>query len=185
MRVLVFACALALSPLAAFAQSASVKPASPKPAPPATSASTDASASAKVSTDKAAAKEEPAQSGALEPAGYTYNPDGRRDPFVSLLRRGAELPATAPGPRPQGLAGLTASEVSLRGTLKGRDGFVAMLQGADNKTYLARPGDRLLDGSIRSISGDSLVIVQRVNDPLSGDTQREVRKVLRSTETGN
>lgn len=180
MRALVFACVLALSPLAASAQSPS-KPASPKPAPAAPAASTSTEASA----DKAAAKEGQPQSGALEPAGYTYNPDGRRDPFVSLLRRGAELPAAAPGPRPQGLAGLTASEVSLRGTLKGRDGFVAMLQGADNKTYLARPGDRLLDGTIRSISGDSLVIVQRVSDPLAGDTQQEVRKVLRSTETGN
>jgi type IV pilus assembly protein PilP len=181
MRILVMACVLALSPVAALAQPPAATPASPEGAAPASASARAADKSA----GEAAAKATPPPSGALVPAGYTYNPDGRRDPFISLLRRGAELPAAAPGPRPQGLAGLTASEVSLRGTLKGRDGFVAMLQGADKKTYLARPGDRLLDGTIRSIAADSLVIVQRVTDPLDGETQREVRKGLRSTETGN
>ena len=128
--------------------------------------------------------EAPARPSALEPSGYTYNPEGRRDPFVSLVRRGAESPGTgtAPAARPAGLAGLTAAEVSLRGTLKGRDGFVAMLQGADNKTYLVRAGDRLLDGTIRTITPDAVVILQRVSDPLSVETEREVRKVLRQTE---
>jgi Tfp pilus assembly protein PilP len=126
--------------------------------------------------------EAPARPSALEPSGYTYNPEGRRDPFVSLVRRGAESPGTAPTVRPAGLAGLTASEVSLRGTLKGRDGFVAMLQGADNRTYLVRAGDRLLDGTIRTITADEVVILQRVSDPLSVETEREVRKVLRQTE---
>jgi Tfp pilus assembly protein PilP len=123
-----------------------------------------------------------AASQALEPKGYTYNPEGRRDPFVSLVRRGAASPGSAPATRPAGLAGLSASEVSLRGTVKGRDGFVAMLQGADKKTYLARPGDKLLDGTIRSITADTLIIVQSVNDPLSLEKEREVRKVLRQTE---
>lgn len=123
----------------------------------------------------------PAQT-ALEPQGYTYKPDGRRDPFVSLVRRGAESPGTSQGQRPPGLPGLSAAEVSLRGTLKGRDGFVAMVQGADNKTYLVRAGDRLLDGTIRAITADTLVIRQRVSDPLSLDTERDVRKVLRQTE---
>jgi Tfp pilus assembly protein PilP len=119
---------------------------------------------------------------ALEPAGYTYNPEGRRDPFVSLVRRGAESPGTAPSVRPAGLAGLSTGEVALVGTLKGRDGFVAMLEGADKKTYLVSPGDRLLDGTIRSITAEALVILQRVSDPLSVETEREVRKVLRQTE---
>jgi type IV pilus assembly protein PilP len=119
---------------------------------------------------------------ALEPQGYTYNPEGRRDPFVSLVRRGREVPGSSPATRPAGLAGLSVSEVSLRGTVKGRDGFVAMLQGVDNKTYLARPGDKLLDGTVRTIAADSIVLLQRVSDPLSADTTREVRKMLRQTE---
>ena len=119
---------------------------------------------------------------ALEPQGYTYNPEGRRDPFVSLVRRGSDVPGSTPATRPPGLAGLSVSEVSLRGTVKGRDGFVAMLQGVDNKTYLARPGDKLLDGTVRTIAADSIVLLQRVSDPLAADTMREVRKALRQTE---
>jgi hypothetical protein len=59
---------------------------------------------------------------------------------------------------------------------------VGILQGVDSKTYIVRAGDRLLDGTIRSISADSLVILQQVNDPLSLEKQREVRKLLRQTE---
>lgn len=124
----------------------------------------------------------PGAASALEPAGYTYDPQGRRDPFVSLVRRGTDAPGSAPATRPAGLAGFTADELSLRGTFKGRQGYVAMMQATDNKTYLVRPGDKLLDGSVRTITADSVVILQRVNDPLTLETQREVRKLLRQTE---
>ena len=131
---------------------------------------------------KSPAQGSPAPTTAIEPQGYTYDPQGRRDPFVSLLRRGADVQGSAPATRPAGLAGLTTSEVALRGTVKGRDGFVAMLEGVDKKTYLVRAGDRLFDGTIRTITADTVVILQRVNDPLSPETEREVRKVLRPTE---
>ena len=124
----------------------------------------------------------PAQTTGVAPQGYDYDAQGRRDPFVSLIRRGADVQGSAPPARPPGLAGLSTGEVSLRGVVKARDGFVAMLQGADTKTYLVRVGDRLLDGTVRTITADSLVILQRVNDPLSDDTVREVRKVLRQAE---
>jgi Tfp pilus assembly protein PilP len=116
-----------------------------------------------------------------EPQGYAYNPEGRRDPFVSLLKRGSDARANA-GPKLSGLAGLGTSEVSLRGTLASRGAFVGILQGADSKTYIVRTGDRLSDGTIRSITADSMVILQQVNDPLSLEKQREVRKLLRQTE---
>ena len=41
----------------------------------------------------------------LEPQGFTYDPAGRRDPFVSLLRRGADPQNPTSGSRPAGLAG--------------------------------------------------------------------------------
>jgi Tfp pilus assembly protein PilP len=122
---------------------------------------------------------------AIEPQGYTYEAEGRRDPFVSLVRRGADSPGSVPGVRPAGIAGLTTDEVSLRGTLEGRDGYVGMLQGTDGKTYIVRAGDALLDGTIRTITPDAMVILQRVNDPLSLDTEREVRLELRPTEEAN
>jgi type IV pilus assembly protein PilP len=119
---------------------------------------------------------------ALEPQGYTYTPEGRRDPFVSLLRRGSEAQKPALGARPAGLPGLETSEVTLKGTIASQGSFVGILQGSDKKTYIVRAGDRLLDGTIRTITQDSLVVAQQVTDPLSLDTQREVRKALRQNE---
>lgn len=116
----------------------------------------------------------------LSSQGYTYNPGGRRDPFVSLLRRG--LDSRSSGPKMAGLGGLGTSEVSLRGVLTSDGDFVGILQGVDAKNYIVRVGDRLSDGTIRSISKDSMVILQEVNDPLSLEKQREVRKLLRQTE---
>lgn len=113
--------------------------------------------------------------------GFTYNPEGRRDPFVSLLRRGAD-PQRGEAARPSGIAGLLVSEVSVRGIVGSRNGLVAVLQGADGRTYIVRQGDALFDGVVRSITEDAVVFLQQVNDPLSLDKQREVRKVLRQTQ---
>ncbi len=119
---------------------------------------------------------------AVEPQGFTYNPDGRRDPFVSLLRRGVDSSQTTK--RAAGIGGLGTAEVSLRGIVLSQGAFVGIVQGVDSKTYIVRTGDKLSDGSIRSITADSMVILQQVNDPLSLEKAHEVRKVLRQTEEG-
>jgi Tfp pilus assembly protein PilP len=141
---------------------------SPKQTPPAGGGS---KADAQLNTDQL-----------IEPPGFSYVPEGRRDPFISLLRRGSDSRAAASGTRPSGLGGLGAEEITLRGTVRSRDGFVGILQGADQKTYIVRAGDKLYDGTIRTITQNDLVIVQQVNDPLSLEKQREVRKVLRQIE---
>ncbi len=116
------------------------------------------------------------------PQAFSYAPEGRRDPFVSLMRRGTEIARDPGGSRPGGLPGLATSEVTLSGILASNGGYVAMLQGVDKKTYIVRSGDKLLDGTIRAISKDTMVIVQQVDDPLTPEKQREVRKVLRQEE---
>ena len=45
------------------------------------------------------------------------------------------------------MPGLLINEVSVKGIVKDRAGFVAMIQGPDNKTYVIKAGDRLLDGT--------------------------------------
>jgi Tfp pilus assembly protein PilP len=120
-------------------------------------------------------------SAAEQPSGFTYQAEGRRDPFVSLLRRGADPQATS-ATRAPGLAGLSVAEISLRGVLQSRNEFVGIIEGADKRTYLARAGQKLLDGTIRVIDRDSMLIAQQVNDPLSPEKQRDVRKVLRQDE---
>jgi hypothetical protein len=119
---------------------------------------------------------------APEPQGYSYDPEGRRDPFVSLLRGGTDGLSRGTGTRPAGLGGLLSSEVSLRGTIESTTGYVGLLHGSDNKTYIVKEGDQLFDGTIRQISATAMVILQQVNDPLSLQKQREVRKVLRQAD---
>ncbi len=156
----------------------------PAPAPAATAPQTPAAPAAGAQTPAPAGQAPAAEAlPPLEPPGFTYNPEGRRDPFVSLVRRGATTARGGPtGARPAGLAGLETAEVTLRGTVRSREGFVAILQGADQKTYIVRAGDKLLDGTVRTISQNDMVILQQVNDPLSLEKQREVRKVLRQAE---
>ena len=60
--------------------------------------------------------------------------------------------------------------------------LIAMIQGPDNKTYLVHQGDKLLDGTIKTITPQGLIVIQEVNDPLSLVKQREIRKLLRSLE---
>ena len=112
-------------------------------------------------------------------AGYSYDPAGRRDPFVSLSARGAELPLTA-GQRPPGLAGMLIGEVTVKGIFKSpKGGFLALLQAPDGRTYTVKQGDKVFDGSVKAITSDAVVFSQDVNDPLSLVKQREVRKSIR------
>jgi Tfp pilus assembly protein PilP len=111
---------------------------------------------------------------------YTYRADGRRDPFRSLIGSGADT--SAGSRRGDGPAGMTLGEISVRGIMQSRGSLVAMIQGPDNKTYLVHQGDKLLDGTIKTITPQGLIVIQEVNDPLSLVKQREVRKLLRSLE---
>src|SRR5439155_27134460 len=111
---------------------------------------------------------------------YTYDPVGRRDPFLNLLGTGAE--PTIASKKGEGAAGMAVGDISVRGVMKSQGGLVAMVQGPDTKTYIVHQGDKFLDGTIKSITTQGLIIVQEVNDPLSLVKQREVRKLLRGLE---
>jgi Tfp pilus assembly protein PilP len=138
-------------------------------------------------TPAAAAPALPAAPAAARPAAtppeqeaYTYRPDGRRDPFVSLVGAGSEGKASLK--KGDGAASLTVAELAVRGVMQSRGALVAMIQGPDHKTYIVHQGDKLLDGTIKTITPQGLIVVQEVNDPLSLIKQREVRKLLRSLE---
>jgi type IV pilus assembly protein PilP len=111
-------------------------------------------------------------------AGYSYDPAGRRDPFVSLTARGGEV--NPGGVRPQGVPGLLVNELTVKGVMKSsRGGFIALLQAPDNRTYIVKAGDKVFDGTVKTITQDAVVFSQDVNDPLSLVKQREVRKAIR------
>lgn len=113
------------------------------------------------------------------PPAFTYNPEGRRDPFISLLGRGMDGRSSAS--RPAGLAGVLIDEVVVKGIIKDARGFYALVQGGD-KVHTLRPGDRLMDGTVKAITPGEVVFSQDVNDPLLLQKQREIRKSLRPGE---
>jgi Tfp pilus assembly protein PilP len=156
-RVSVFASALTVAAVAG-AQQAPAASASAKPAP------------------AAAAAQPPA------PPAYTYDPQGRRDPFLTLLSRGEEQRAGAG--KSGGLPGLTIGDVTVKGIVRDRSGFIAMIQGPDTKTFIIRTGEKLMDGTVKAITADTVVFSQDVKDPLSTVKQKEVRKTVRASDGG-
>jgi Tfp pilus assembly protein PilP len=124
----------------------------------------------------------PAQAPApAPPENYTYEPETRRDPFLSLLGTGTTVDTRA-GSRPDGAAGISVNELSVRGIMRSQGTLIAMVQGPDSRTFVVHAGDKLLDGVIKTVTLQGLVIVQEVNDPLSLVKQREVTKRLRPLE---
>lgn len=127
----------------------------------------------------------------LEPApgGYTYNPQGRRDPFVSLLKPVG--PQGAPPTRPPGMAGFLIQEVALKGIVKTpgqgmgpaeKPGYIAMFHGTDGKSYFVNVGQRLFDGEIVAIDAANVSFRQEVTDPLSPVRTRDIKKSLYQSE---
>ena len=125
--------------------------------------------------------EQPAKP-AAPPEAYAYESGGRRDPFINLLGSGSEPGRTMK--RGEGPAGLTVAEISVRGIVQSQGTLIAMVQGPDKKTILVHQGDKFIDGTVKTITPQGLVIEQEVNDPLSLIKQREIRKQLRSFEGG-
>ena len=76
------------------------------------------------------------------------------------------------------------NEIGIKGIVRDHSGFIAMVQGTDNRTYVIRAGDRLMDGTVKAIVQDAVVFSQDVNDPLSLVKQKEIRKNMRSPEGG-
>jgi Tfp pilus assembly protein PilP len=119
------------------------------------------------------------------PQDYGYSTDGRRDPFISLVDSGnSDLAKTAAAntKRPPGVAGLMVEEIVVRGIVQSQEQWVAMVGSPDGKTHLVRPGDGLMDGMVSAITPQAVILMQDVNDPMSLEKRREVRKYLRGGE---
>jgi Tfp pilus assembly protein PilP len=125
----------------------------------------------------------------VETGGYTYNSQGRRDPFVSL-----QQPVAAdrgPKTRKPGMEGFLIQEIALKGIVRTtgggtglaqKAGFIAIFLGADGKSYFVTTGQRLYDGVITGVDATSVTFRQEVTDPLSPVKTREVRKSLYASE---
>ena len=85
---------------------------------------------------------------------YLYDPAGRRDPFINLLRGikaiGSKIPKGA----------LTVGDAKVVGITRNKEGFVAIIVGADNKARFMKTGDKLYDGQIIGIEPDKVIFRQ-------------------------
>ena len=109
----------------------------------------------------------------LAPSPYAYEVRGRRDPFRSLLIRKQVERSGIAGP-----AGMPVDEVELQGTIRTKAGWIAMMRGSDNRSYLLKKGSVLFDGEVVDISSAEVTFRQNVNDPASPKPFREVVKSL-------
>jgi type IV pilus assembly protein PilP len=156
-----------------FAQSPSATKAATSSSTPATTTTQSGDSTMQQSLQEILEEPNPADS-------YRYDPRGRRDPFQSLI---GPAPTLQPGQRPPGPPGFLIDEIKLQGVVKTRQqGLVAMVNGPDNKGYLVKVGDKVLDGEVIRITPGSIVFRQEVNDPTRIERFREVVKEL-SSET--
>jgi Tfp pilus assembly protein PilP len=123
------------------------------------------------------------------PGGFTYNPQGRRDPFVSLQKPVAA--DRGPKTRKPGMEGFLIQEVALKGIVKtagggagvaSRSGYIAIFLGTDGKSYFVNVGQRLFDGVITAVDASSVSFRQEVTDPLSPVKTRDLKKSLYGSE---
>ena len=112
---------------------------------------------------------------------YRYDPQGRRDPFRSLI---GPSPQREPGDRPAGVPGFLIDELKLQGVFRTKAGLTAMINGPDNKGYTIRVGDKVLDGEVIRITPTGVVFRQEVNDPTRIERYREVVKDLAPATAG-
>lgn len=111
---------------------------------------------------------------------YTYDPGGRRDPFVNLLI-GIKVKNTAPK------GALTVTDAKVVGITMGKNGYTAIIVGADNKARFMKEGDKLYDGQIITIEKDRVVFRQdftEENPAAPGLRSKEVEKRLNPVQEG-
>jgi hypothetical protein len=110
----------------------------------------------------------------------SYDSLGRRDPFVSLIQ--VRRVATEGVPRAShGLGSFMLADVTVTGIARKGDVRMAILQGADKASYVAKVNDKIADAIIKRIDAQGVVFVELARP---GDTSRpqEMRKALRSVE---
>lgn len=157
----------ALSPLMCLAAAAALAQAPQQPSPtPVPESPIDTSA-----VERILRGDEAVESG----QGFTYDAAGRRDPFRSLLQ--AQVREDL-GVRPPGLRGMGIDEIRFQGVLRLPEGYVAMVQGTDNQSYMVRAGTVLYDGTVDRVEPGKVVFKMQVTDPKSLKPFREVVRTL-------
>lgn len=94
---------------------------------------------------------------------YNYDPQGRRDPFLSLIQEAKEKPRKR-GATP--IENFDVSEIKLIAIAWDSQQYYAMITLPDNKSYTVRKGVvlGLYGGRVEGITRDSVIIREAVKD---------------------
>jgi hypothetical protein len=109
----------------------------------------------------------------------SYEDGGRRDPFASLIlpKRSTERSqADAARGRP-GLGGIALADVVVRGIVRNGPVMLAILEGPNKQSFVARPKDQLLDASVLTIDAAGVAFGELDG---AGQVVGQLRKALRS-----
>ncbi len=116
--------------------------------------------------------------------GLSYDPEGRRDPFVSPAEAVEfEQIGQCEG---EGSECWLISEIALVGIMGRRGGPVALVIGPDGYGASLRAGDKLYDGEVLRVDsvGGKVVFRQQVSDPTRIKPYRDIEKKLSMTGEG-
>jgi hypothetical protein len=106
---------------------------------------------------------------------YLYQPEGRRDPFKSLVQKKGE------GSGVTDISTLDVSNLTLTGIIWGPSGRLALVNDTQGVGYIIKPGDRVIGGNVFAITDSSVVFEQ--GDP--GNTIKFVVPLTVSKSKGS
>jgi Tfp pilus assembly protein PilP len=117
---------------------------------------------------------------AFEPPSYSYNPEGRRDPFSSILQIGQRKKGNLLPP----LQRVELSQLQLIGIVWGGFGYSAMLQSSDGKGYTVQAGTLVgsKKGFVKEINPKTLVVQETFTDVFGDKKTRDFVFQLHSQE---
>ena len=144
-------------------------------------APTAAKPAAKVESAKPALKVESVET----PQGVRYESGNRRDPFLNpllLLKNKQENldEEISPGQPPPGISGMLIAQVKLLGVSIREDARTVVLQGQDRRAYFLQEGDKLFDGFVKQIGGDSCHFTRETQLKSGKVLTQEITKRLRT-----
>jgi len=129
----------------------------------------------KQAAKKPASKPSKPVTSAGKDSGEKENRIARRDPFESLVGRGA-TGAAPTGPLPPGKAGLQVSTLRLDGIVRAPTGMIAVVSNPQARTYFLREGDQLYDGRVEKIAMDGVSFHEVGKDAFGKPVERQVNK---------
>lgn len=117
--------------------------------------------------------------------GYVYLPEGRRDPFLSILDM-AKANVNA-GPLPENLPPLqrfNVAELTVVGIVWGGFGYTAMIQAPDGRGYTVQRGTKIgtSNGVVTAVTEKAVIVEERFTDIFGKKQVREYAKPLHIKE---